>query len=193
MVNQEQTDARPVGVGTEPAAEGDDAVSPEAAPVDDVEALREKLEAVQNKADDNFEKLLRAQAEQENLRKRHKRDLENAHKFAVERFVTELLPVRDSLELGLDHSNEEAEAQKLHEGMELTLKMVDQLMEKLNIREINPASEPFNPEFHQAMSTQENGELANNTVIAVMQKGYTLNDRLLRPALVIVSKRPEAG
>lgn len=156
------------------------------------EELRRQLAELEAKAEENWGRYVRAQAELENLRKRSQRELENAHKYAVERFATELLPVRDSLELGLTHSQEEAEAQKLHEGMELTLKMVDQLMDRLNIREINPQGEPFNPEYHQAMSTQENAEVPPNTVIAVMQKGYTLNDRLLRPALVIVSQAPKS-
>jgi len=187
--------------------ERSDTLDPNAAPSDSTEGdrrqgaaaesgspeeLRRQLAELQAKAEENWNKYVRVQAELENLRKRSQRELENAHKYAVERFATELLPVRDSLELGLTHSQEEAEAKKLHEGMELTLKMVDQLMDRLNIKEINPQGQPFNPEYHQAMSTQENAEVPPNTVIAVMQKGYTLNDRLLRPALVIVSKAPES-
>lgn len=187
--------------------ERSDTLDPNAAPSDSTEGdrrqgaaaesgspeeLRRQLAELQAKAEENWNKYVRVQAELENLRKRSQRELENAHKYAVERFATELLPVRDGLELGLTHSQEEAEAKKLHEGMELTLKMVDQLMDRLNIKEINPQGQPFNPEYHQAMSTQENAEVPPNTVIAVMQKGYTLNDRLLRPALVIVSKAPES-
>ena len=155
--------------------------------------LKRQLEEAQTKSEENWNRYVRVQAELENLRKRGQRELENAHKYAVERFATELLPVRDSLELGLTHSQEAAEAKKLHEGMELTLKMVNQLMDRLNIQEINPQGAPFNPDYHQAMSTQENEEVPPNTVITVMQKGYTLNDRLLRPALVIVSKAPESN
>lgn len=155
-----------------------------------IEELQQELEEAQAKAEVNWEKLLRVQAELENQRKRSQRELENAHKYAIERFVTELLPVKDSLELGIGHTPDQSTAEKLHEGMELTLKMLVQLMEKFNIEEVNPEGEPFNPEFHQAMTLQENVDLATNTVITVMQKGYLLNGRLVRPAMVIVSKRP---
>lgn len=155
-----------------------------------IEELQQELEEAQSKAEANWEKLLRVQAELENQRKRSQRELENAHKYAIERFVTELLPVKDSLELGIGHTPDQSTAEKLHEGMELTLKMLVQLMEKFNIEEINPEGKPFDPELHQAMTLQENADLATNTVITVMQKGYTLNGRLVRPAMVIVSKRP---
>ena len=157
----------------------------------DIDGLKQALDEARVQSQEHWNKLLRAQAEVENLRKRNQRDLENAHKYAIEKFAGALLPVKDSLELGLDHSSEKADAKKLHEGMELTLKMLSQVMEKFNIEEINPQGETFDPERHQAMSTQENAELAPNTVITVMQKGYVLNDRLLRPAMVIVSRQPE--
>ncbi len=156
-----------------------------------IDELQQELEEAQAKAEDNWNKLLRAQAELENLRKRSKRDLENAHKYAIERFVNELLPVKDSLELGVSHSGENTNAEKLHEGMELTLKMLSQVMEKFNIEEVDPLGKPFNPDLHQAMTLQENTKLAPNTVTAVMQKGYVLNGRLIRPAMVIVSKAPD--
>ncbi len=171
----------------------------EAAPMDvaeeadlefNIEELQSELEEARAKAEGNWNKLLRIQAELENQRKRSVRDLENAHKYAIDKFALELLPVKDSLELGLGHSSDQADAAKLHEGMELTLKMFSQVMVKFSIKEINPAGKPFDPELHQAMTIQENSELPPNTVITVMQKGYTLNDRLLRPAMVIVSKRP---
>ena len=157
----------------------------------DIEELRAELEEARHKAQANWDKVLRIQAELENQRKRSMRDLENAHKYAIDKFALELLPVKDSLELGLGHSSDQADAVKLHEGMELTLKMFSQALAKFNIEEINPEDKPFDPELHQAMTIQENSELPPNTVIAVMQKGYTLNDRLLRPAMVIVSKRPD--
>lgn len=159
----------------------------------DPQVLKRALEEADAKAQEYWDKLLRAQAELENLRKRSQRDLENAHKYAIEKLADELLPVKDSLELGLSHSSEETDAEKLHEGMELTLKMLTQVMERFNIAEIDPQGLPFNPELHQAMTLQENAELAPNTVVAVMQKGYTLNERLLRPAMVIVSKQPESS
>ena len=156
-----------------------------------LESLRSELEAARAKAEENWGKVLRVQAELENQRKRSIRYLENAHKYAIDKFALELLPVKDSLELGLGHSDDQADVVKLHEGMELTLKMFCQAMAKFNIEEINPEGSPFDPELHQAMTIQENSELPPNTVITVMQKGYTLNDRLLRPAMVIVSKRPD--
>ncbi len=156
-----------------------------------LDQLKQELVQARAKAEENWNNLLRSKADLENLRKRSQRDLENAHKYSIEKFATELLPVKDSLELGLDHSSEETSAEKLHEGMELTLKMFKQLMEKFQIEEIDPKGEPFDPKKHQAMTMQDNSELAPNTILAVMQKGYTLNDRLLRPAMVIVSRNPE--
>jgi molecular chaperone GrpE len=155
-----------------------------------VDELQQELEEARAKSEDNWNKLLRTQAELENHRKRSSREIENAHKYAIERFVAELLPVKDSLELGLTHAGEQADAQKLQEGMALTLKMLSQVMEKFNIEEVSPQGQPFDPERHQAMTVQENAELAPNSVISVMQKGYVLNGRLLRPAMVIVSKKP---
>ncbi len=148
------------------------------------------LEDTRTKADEHWNQVLRLQAEQENSARRAKRDIENAHKFALDKFAQDLLPVKDSLELGLAAvSNEEAEAVvKLREGTELTLKMFSDVMERFGIKEINPEGESFNPELHQAMSIQESSDVAPNSVIAVMQKGYTLNDRLIRPAMVMVSK-----
>ena len=157
--------------------------------MDNIEELQQELEEARAKAEENWNRLLRAKAELENQRRRGQREIENAHKYAIEKFVTELLPVQDSLELGLSHSGEETDAKKLHEGMELTLKMLAQVMEKFNIVQLNPERQPFDPEFHQAMTVQENDELPPNTVVTVMQKGYTLNGRLIRPAMVIVSKQ----
>jgi molecular chaperone GrpE len=154
-----------------------------------IDELQQELTEARATAEGNWEKLLRAQAELENQRKRSKRDIENAHKYAIERFATELLSVKDSLELGLGHSTDQTSAEKLHEGMDLTLKMLVKVMEKFNIEEVDPQGEPFNPELHQAMTVQQSTELEPNTVATVMQKGYTLNGRLLRPAMVIVSKR----
>jgi molecular chaperone GrpE len=155
-------------------------------------SLEEQLEAAQKKAQENWELALRAQAELENLRKRTYRDIENAHKYALEKLATELLGVRDSMELGLSAAQESTDIAGLREGMALTLKMLTQVMEKFDIREINPDGEKFNPELHQAMAMQETDKLEPNNVISVMQKGYVLKDRLLRPALVTVSKAPTA-
>ena len=152
------------------------------------------LEDARGKADEHWDMCLRLQAEIDNLRKRSERDLSNAHKFALERFAAELLPVRDSMEMGLAAFDAEgSDVGKLREGVELTLQMLTDAMGKFRIEEIDPQDQPFNPDFHQAMSMQERADVAPNTVVTVVQKGYTLNERLLRPAMVVVSKPPAAG
>jgi molecular chaperone GrpE len=151
--------------------------------------LTKLLEDARSKADDHWDQLMRTRAELDNLRKRNQRDLENAHKFALEKFSQELLQVWDSLELGHQAAqDEQADVDKLREGTELTLKLLTDVMQKQGIEQINPEGEPFNPEFHQAMSMQEREDVAPNTVVAVVQRGYLLNGRLLRPAMVMVSK-----
>ena len=151
--------------------------------------LIEQLNQAKSKAEENWDLLLRTKAEMENLRRRTQKDLENAHKFGIEKFVTELLPVMDSMELGL--AVEETSAESLKEGMTLTVNMVSQMFEKFNIKMVDPMNEKFDPELHQAMTAQPTDEVEPNTVIAVMQKGYLLNDRLVRPAMVMVSKAAE--
>jgi molecular chaperone GrpE len=151
------------------------------------------LEDARAKADSHWDQLVRTQAQMDNLRKRHERDLENAHKFALERFVNELLPVRDSLEMGLVAAGEESSTiEHLQEGTELTLKLFTDVLDKFNVVQINPEGEPFNPELHQAMSMMPRADVPPNTVVLVVQKGYTLNGRLVRPAMVMVSQA-EAG
>lgn len=148
------------------------------------------LEDARAKADEHWNQLLLAKAETENVRRRAKQDTENAHKYGLEKFALELLPVKDSLEMGLaatESSSEEAIA-NLKEGTELTLKMLTSAMEKFGIEVLNPLGDTFDPTLHQAMSMQESAEYKPNTVMAVMQKGYQLNDRLIRPAMVVVSK-----
>jgi len=158
-------------------------------PEKNADSLEAQLEDAQAKAAENWEHYLRAKAEMDNLRRRSVKDVENAHKYGTEKFATELLPVLDSMMMGL--ATENASAETLREGMELTLNMLQKMMEKLGIEEIDPINEKFDPEKHQAMSMQPNGEVEPNTVIAVMQKGYSLNGRLLRPAMVMVSKAVE--
>ncbi len=174
---EDQADAPPVGnpeETVEAAAEGED--------------LHALLTDARAKADEHWDQCLRLQAEIDNLRKRHERDLANAHKFALERFANELLPVKDSLEMGLQAADENADVARLKEGSELTLKMLASALEKNNIKEINPLNEQFNPEYHEAMSMQERQDVPPNTVVTVVQKGYLLNERLVRPAMVIVSR-----
>jgi len=155
--------------------------------------LHLQLEDARNKADEHWNQVLRLQAELENGRRRAERDVENAHKYALDRFAQDLLPVRDSLELALAAIGPDSALDQLREGTELTLKLLAQAMEKYGIKEVNPAGQPFNPDLHQAMSMQESAEVAPNSVLVVMQKGYTLNERLIRPALVVVAKAPAAG
>lgn len=157
----------------------------------DQESLVQELEDAQQKISEFQDRMLRMQAEMENLRKRTERDLSNAHKYGIEKFAGELLQVKDSLELGLGASD--VDLAKLQEGTELTLKMLTAVLKKFSIEEINALGEVFDPNLHEAMTLQESAEYSPNTVINVMQKGYTLNDRLLRPAMVIVAKAPEAA
>ena len=147
------------------------------------------LAVARREAAEYLDRALRAQAELENVRRRLERDLQNAHKFALERFVSELLPVKDSLELGLAASAEkEASVAGIAEGVELTLRMLEQAMEKFGITVVDPAGESFDPAYHQAMTMQESDGAESGTVLTVFQKGYLLNDRLVRPAMVIVAK-----
>lgn len=177
---------------TEPVAEEivEEMAEPEQTSPDDLTRL---LEDARSKADEHWDQLTRAKAELENMRKRNQRDLENAHKFAVEKFSQDMLQVWDSLELGhLAAQDQKSDVAKLREGTELTLKLLVNVMQKNGIEQIDPQDEPFNPEFHQAMSIQERDDVKPNIVVAVVQKGYTLNGRLMRPAMVIVSKAPSA-
>jgi molecular chaperone GrpE len=149
------------------------------------------LEDARAKADSHWDQLLRARAELENLQRRQARELENAHKFALDGFVREMVLVRDSLELGYDAAHSEgADLDKLREGTELTLKLMADKMVKFGVDAIDPQGEAFDPEFHQAMTTVPRDDLAPNTVVTVVQKGYVLNGRLVRPAMVIVSRKP---
>jgi len=158
-------------------------------PDDEAANLQTELDDAKAQVTAYQEQLLRVQAEMENQRKRAQNDVTKAHKFALEKIALDLLPVKDSLEMGLAAATaEDAEPTKIIEGSELTLKMLAQALEKYNIVEINPIDEKFDPEYHQAMSMQPVEGKEPNTVADVMQKGYTLNERLIRPALVMVAK-----
>ena len=148
-------------------------------------ALAEAL----RKADENWEKAVRVQAELENFRRRAEKDVQDARKFALEKFARELLTVVDSLELGLQAATADTpETAKLREGMELTLKQLFAALEKFNVRPVDPEGEKFNPEQHQAMAMQPSETAEPNTVVKVFQKGYLLNERLLRPAMVVIAQ-----
>ncbi len=177
--------SQPDGANSD-ATEGDEDPSTAAASEHNLES---QLAAAIARADDNWDRLARAQAEMDNLRKRNARELENAHRFALEKIAGELLVVRDSLDSSIEVGRaEDTDVTKLLEGSELILKQLTQVMEKFNIVEVNTSGEKFNPDLHQAMSMQAQPDTEPNTVISVLQKGYTLNGRLIRPALVMVSK-----
>lgn len=153
-----------------------------------IEALQAKLEEANAKADENWDQLVRSRAEMENIRRRSERELSNAHKYALERFAQELLPVIDSMEMGVAAATDEnADVTKLREGTEMTLKMFEAAIEKFGIKGVHPKGEAFNPDHHQAMTMIDSPEHEPNMIIDVMQKGYLLNERLVRPAMVVVS------
>jgi molecular chaperone GrpE len=167
-------------------------------PEDDVNAelaaLHAELEAAKAQIDENRDTVLRAKAEVENARRRADADVEKARKFALERFAGELLPVLDNLERAMSAADSEDEAVKpLLEGVEMTHKGFLDTVQKFGLELVDPQGSSFNPELHQAMSMQESDEFEPNTVMAVMQKGFTLNGRLLRPAMVMVSRAPSSG
>ncbi|HET7922059.1 MAG TPA: nucleotide exchange factor GrpE [Gammaproteobacteria bacterium] len=172
------------GAEQAPAAETEQAGDPAA-------EWQAKLAEAEAKAAANWDSYLRLAAEMENLRKRAQRDLENAHKFGLERFLAELLPVKDSLELGIAAAGEAAHAEGHKEGMDMTLKLLATLLERVGVAEISPAKgDAFNPELHEAMAMQDDAETAPGAVLSTVQKGYQLNGRLLRPARVLVAKAP---
>lgn len=156
---------------------------------DEVAILKDSLEAANASVEDMQNRMLRMQAEMENTRKRLDQKADDARRYGQKSMVEELLPVCDSMEMGVAAANEEgAEIGKIREGYELTSRMLNQLLAKFNVEEVNPVGEKFDPDLHQAMSMQEGTGQDANTVVMVMQKGYTLNSRLIRPALVMVAK-----
>ncbi|VXA82483.1 heat shock protein [Aeromonas veronii] len=177
----EQVEAQPV----EPT-DVDSEVTAEQARIAELEA---QLETAIQKAAEERERALRTAAEMENLRRRTELDVEKAHKFALEKFANELLPVLDNLERAIELADKENEALKpMIEGVELTLKSMQSGVAKFGLVALDPTNQPFDPNAHQAMSMVPSADVAPNTVIAVMQKGYELNGRVIRPAMVMVSK-----
>ncbi|MDG9922080.1 MULTISPECIES: nucleotide exchange factor GrpE [unclassified Pseudomonas] len=165
-------------------------LAPEMAAGDELAARVQTLEEQLAAAQDNS---LRVAADLQNVRRRAEQDVEKAHKFALEKFANDLLPVVDSLERGLELSSPNDEAIKaVREGMELTLKLFHDTLKRYQLEAVDPHGAPFNPEHHQAMAMEESTHVEPNTVLKVFQKGYLLNGRLLRPAMVVVSKAPIA-
>ncbi|MBL6753936.1 MAG: nucleotide exchange factor GrpE [Pseudomonadales bacterium] len=159
-------------------------------PKDELSLLREQLEAAEAAAGMAKDELLRVQAEMQNLRRRTEQDIEKAHKFGQEKFSIELLSVMDNLERSsaAAEASEDEAVKAIKEGVELTLKGFIDCFKRFNIEPVDPLGEPFDPQLHQAMSIQETPDAEPNSVIAVMQKGYTLHGRVIRPAMVMVSK-----
>lgn len=185
------------GQAERPDVETDDEiqqVEPAEAPEPEVEGEESEptLEQLQAKVDENWDRYLRASAEMENVRKRARRDVEQAHKFALENFSRDLLAVMDSLEMGIAAADN-ADVDSLLAGSEATLKLLVGTLERFGIEEIDPQGEPFDPELHEAMTMQPSGDAEADSVLTVIQKGYTLNGRLLRPARVIVACEPADG
>ncbi|MGO2012888.1 MAG: nucleotide exchange factor GrpE [Pseudoalteromonas sp.] len=169
--------------------ENEEASSPEA----EIAMLYSELESAKQTISDQKDGVVRAAADVENIRRRAAQDVEKAHKFALEKFANELLPVIDNLERAIEFSDKENEALKpLLDGIDMTVKSFNEAVAKFGVEIVNPEGEQFNPDFHQAMSIQPSDDVSANTVLAVMQKGYTLNGRLLRPAMVMVSKATDA-
>ena len=150
-----------------------------------------ELEAARAKAQEHWNSYLRAVAEMDNVRKRAARDIEAASRYAIERFAAELLDVRDSLELGIA-AGAAADPARMLEGMEATLRLMNKAFEKSGIMVLDPQGQPFNPEFHEAMVAQPTPDHPAGTVLAVVQKGYVVNGRLLRPARVVIARAPDA-
>jgi molecular chaperone GrpE len=176
-------DQEPVPAGTS------DDPAPSASP--DPERVAAELAAAKAQAQESREAQLRALAEMENVRKRAQRDVEAAHRYAVERFGLDMIEVRDTLELGIQAAGTAPDAASIVEGMQATLRLVDKGFERAGIALVDPAGQAFNPELHEAMTTQPSAEQPPGTVLAVVQKGFTLNGRLLRPARVVIARAPD--
>lgn len=188
--DQVENEASPE-LATEEASAADAQDVPEGEqPVDEMSRLQEQLEAAETAAGMARDEILRVQAEMQNLRRRTEQDIEKAHKFGQEKFSIELLAVMDNLErsAAAAEASEDEAVQAIKEGVELTLKGFMDCFQRFNIEAVDPLGEPFDPQLHQAMSIQESPDAEPNSVIAVMQKGYTLHGRVIRPAMVMVSK-----
>ncbi len=174
------------------ATDGEIGAATDAPPSDPpVAEAQSELDALRQEVADAQDKLLRLAAELDNVRKRAGRDVENARKYGLERLAAALLPVRDSLEAGLA-AGEDADAEALLAGKQATLRLLDSALEQVGIVELDPEGEPFDPAHHEAMTMQPSATAEPNTVLTVVQKGYAIHDRLLRPARVVVASAAEA-
>jgi molecular chaperone GrpE len=185
---------------TDPAAGSPAAPAESGAPHDletvpEIDQLRAELEQARTEAGENLDRFLRAKAEAENTRRRAEADVTAAHKYALDRFAAEIISVRDSLDLArmVELPKDTSPAvQKMHEGLDLTLKLMDSVFQKFGVTLLDPKGQKFDPERHQAISMVDSVEVPPNHVVNVVQKGYLLNDRLLRPAMVVVARAAPA-
>lgn len=193
MSEATDTRASPAGPGpAEPVADHGDTTTlmPQtASDLIELEELRVRLAAAEERGKNHWDQYLRAVADLENVRKRAARDVEQASRYGVEKFAAELVPVKDSLELAVENAAR-SDAAALAEGQAATLRLLAKAFERIGIQEIDPAGQPFDANLHEAMAMQESATAVPNSVIAVVQRGYTLNGRLLRPARVLVAKGP---
>lgn len=185
---EEPVDIEIEGAEDNGAQRGEEAASE--AVSDEVAASVEQLAATEQELARHREAMLRMQAEMDNLRKRLTREAEKSRKFALERIMKDLLQVLDSMERGLEVADDGATAESLREGQGLTLKMLAKVLQDHDLEVIDPAGQPFDPEWHEAMTVAPSGDVEENTVLEVLQKGYRLHDRLIRPAMVVVSRKP---
>jgi molecular chaperone GrpE len=173
----------------DPAAEPTTVLPETAAQLVELERLQQALSESEERAKSHWEQYLRAVADLDNVRKRAQRDIESANRYGLEKLAQELLPVRDSLELAVQNAGR-SDVASLKSGQEATLALLAKALEKFGVRVINPLGEPFDPERHEAMMTQDSSTAEPNSVLQVVQPGYELNGRLLRPARVIVAREP---
>jgi molecular chaperone GrpE len=187
-IHPEQDPAAPAP-DTAPATEPAEPTEPQG----EAERLAADLAVAQSQLIEARDAQLRAYAEMENVRKRAQRDVETAHRYAIERFAADLIEVRDTLELGIAAAGAAPEAARFVEGKQATLRLLDRAFEKAGIAVLDPLGQTFNPEFHEAMMTQPTAEQAPGSVMAFVQKGFTLNGRLLRPARVVIARAPDSA
>ena len=191
---EDQVSAEGEGVGEVAESAGEDAHADGGEETSDkvsLGVLESALEEARAAAAEAREQHVRAVAELENVRRRAARDVENAHKYGVERLAAEMLVVKDSLEMGLEAAREAGADQGVEAGFEAVLKLLVQSLGKFGISEVNPDGEAFDPEFHEALAAQPSAEIEPGMVMDVVQKGYRIHERLLRPARVIVSRAVE--
>ncbi len=178
------------GEGEEALSPEDESQNEEEIPLGEMtkDQLIEKISEVQASADANMDSYLRSQAEMENMKKRFQKDKQDLIKYGNETLTKQLLPVADNLEKALDHSEDENSIEALREGVDLTLKGLMNVLEKAGVEVVEAVGAPFDPNFHEAVSEQEDDRAAPGTVLKELQKGYLLNQRLIRPAMVIINK-----